>query len=332
MSVAAPAAPGRGPVEPRGTLRHRLAERGIDRQLWFLVPGLVFLLALFVFPFINGLISAFTLAPAGLAGPIPGTPLADQGNYFWSNFTEFFTYTAGGNAVYRDSIFTTLLLAIPVSLFNTLLAVPLAYRMRGAFRHKRLLTMLLAVPLTLGPLFIAYGIITYLGGGGWLSHVLAALHIAPISWDLTRINSTLAVAISLVLSGFPYAFLLVLSYISGIDPNLEQAAATLGASSWQRFWHITAPLLAPGLAITFCLAFVFSFSVFPSAIMLGGVGFLHTNVIAVQIYDTIVTGNGDFHFANAISMIMATVELLVIGLVLMARSWMYRGTTTGGKG
>lgn len=330
MSVAAPAA--RDPVKQRRTLRHRLAERGIDRQLWFLVPGLLFLLLIFVYPFINGLISAFTLAPAGNAGVIPGTPLADQGNHFWSNFTEFFTYTAGGNPTYRDSIFTTLLLAIPVSLFNTLLAVPLAYRMRGAFRHKRLITMLLAVPLTLGPLFIAYGIIEYLGGGGWLSHVLAALHIAPVSWDLTRINSTLAVAISLVVSGFPYAFLLVLSYVSGIDPTLEQAAATLGASGWQRFWHITAPLLAPGLAITFCLAFVFSFSVFPSAVMLGGVGFLHSNVIAAQIYDTIVTGNADYHFANAISMVMAVVELAVIGVVLMARNWMYRGTTSGGKG
>ena len=52
---------------------------------------------------------------------------------------------------------------------------------------------------------------------------------------------------SLVITGFPFAFLLVLSYLSGIDPTLERAAATLGAGWAQRFRRITLPLLAPGL-------------------------------------------------------------------------------------
>ena len=43
------------------------------------------------------------------------------------------------------------------------------------------------------------------------------------------------VLFSLVITGFPFAFLLTLSYLSGIDPTLEKAAATLGAGWWQRF-------------------------------------------------------------------------------------------------
>ncbi|MEK8110334.1 ABC transporter permease subunit [Micromonospora sp. M12] len=43
----------------------------------------------------------------------------------------------------------------------------------------------------------------------------------------------------LVVSGFPFAFLLTLSYLSGIDPSLEAAAATLGAGWWQRFRSIS---------------------------------------------------------------------------------------------
>ena len=73
------------------------------------------------------------------------------------------------------------------------------------------------------------------------------------------------VLFSLIITGFPFAFLLVLSYLSGIDPTLERAAATLGADTWQRFRQITLPLLAPGLATTFVLTFVLAFSVFPSA-------------------------------------------------------------------
>jgi putative spermidine/putrescine transport system permease protein len=52
--------------------------------------------------------------------------------------------------------------------------------------------------------------------------------------------------LSLIVSGFPFAFLLTLSYLSGIDPNLEAAAATLGASWWQRFRMISFPLCCQG--------------------------------------------------------------------------------------
>ena len=72
--------------------------------------------------------------------------------------------------------------------------------------------------------------------------------------------------ISLVVSGFPFAFLLILSYITGIDPVLARAAATLGAAPGAQFRHIYLPLLAPGLAMCFCLSFVQAFSVFPSAV------------------------------------------------------------------
>ena len=75
--------------------------------------------------------------------------------------------------------------------------------------------------------------------------------------------------ISLVVSGFPFAFLLILSYVTGIDPGLAKAAATLGADPKAQFRHIYLPLLAPGLAICFCISFVQAFSVFPSAVLLG---------------------------------------------------------------
>ena len=59
-------------------------------------------------------------------------------------------------------------------------------------------------------------------------------------------NNYLGVMFSLVITGFPFAFLLISSYLSGIDPSLEQAAKTLGAGWWQRFRRIVLPLLAAG--------------------------------------------------------------------------------------
>ncbi len=77
------------------------------------------------------------------------------------------------------------------------------------------------------------------------------------------------VFLSLLITGFPFTFLLTLSYVTGIDPSLEQAAATLGAGPAKRFREIFLPLLLPGLAITFCLSFVQAYSVLPSAILVG---------------------------------------------------------------
>ena len=92
---------------------------------------------------------------------------------------------------------------------------------------------------------------------------------------------------------------------------------------------ITLPLLAPGLATTFCLTFVLAFSVFPSAILVGNpTG--ETRVISIAAYQAAYE-QYDYPFASAIAMVMGAVELVVIALVLLWRSRFYVGST-GGKG
>ena len=130
-------------------------------------------------------------------------------------------------------------------------------------------------------------------------------------------------------SGFPFAFLLTLSYLSGIDPSLDAAAATLGAGWWQRFRYVTVPLLAPGVATSSCLPFVLAFSVVPSANLVGypqG----STHVISIAAYDAAFQ-RYDYSMASAIAMIMAAVMLAVVAVVLYGRGRLYRGGT-GGKG
>ena len=105
--------------------------------------------------------------------------------------------------------------------------------------------------------------------------------------------------------------------------------ATLGASRRQRFRTITMPLLAPGLAVTFCLSFVLAFSVFPSAVMVGNPAG-ETHVMSIAAYETALRDN-DFAMGSAIAMLMALVMLIVIGVVLVWRTTLYRGAT-GGKG
>ncbi|MEP9383020.1 sugar ABC transporter permease [Nocardioides sp. KR10-350] len=311
--MSAPASPGvdvrrPSPAAPRrSTLRHRLADRGVDRTLWLVLPATVFVLVLFIYPFIYGLQLSF--APQDGGGPL-------------ANYREFFS-----DPYLRGTIWKTLRLGVPAAVFNVLASIPIAYVMRGRVRGKRTITTLLVIPITLGTVLTAQGLIMYAGPQGWLNKVLTALHVTD--QPLPLVHNWTGVFLSLVITGFPFAFLLTLSYLSGIDPSLEKAAATLGAGPMQRFRKITLPLLAPGLAITFTLSFVLAFSVFPSAQMVGKPSG-STRVISIAAYDAAFQ-QFDYSMGSTIAMIMAVVMLVVIGMVMVWRATLYRGST-GGKG
>jgi putative spermidine/putrescine transport system permease protein len=270
-------------------------------------PAVLFLLLLFVYPFLYGLLLSFQPA---------------QGDWL-ANYAKFFA----DSHLWR-TILTTFWLALPVTLINVGLALPIALRMRHKSRYQRWITTILVVPVTLGTVLIAEGMLTYLGPKGWLSQFLQFVQFYEGPIRLT--HNYWGVLLSLVISGFPFTFLLILSYITGIDPVLERAAATLGARPWDRFRHIYLPLLAPGLAITFCLAFVQAFSVFPSAVLVGAPAG-STRVISLAAYEAAFE-QYDYPMASAVAMIMGFAQLAIVAAVLGLRRGFYRGPVAAGKG
>jgi putative spermidine/putrescine transport system permease protein len=292
----------------RTSWSRRLSERGLDRLSWLMVPGLVFIALLFVYPCIYGILLSFQTTK--------GVPTL-------GNYARFFT-----DPYLRDTIQNTFRIALPASLFNVVVSVPLALGMLRRPKASRWVNTLIIIPITLGTVLVAEGLLNYLGPLGWLNRVLMSTGLLTQPLDI--LHTYKAVIVSLIITGFPFSYLLVLSYMSGINPKLGEAARMLGASSAQRFWHVTLPLLAPGLAITFCLAFVLSFSVFPSANLLGNPsGDSHVlSVAAAQA----AFEQYNYPLASTISVITAIVELLVIGVVLAWRNRLYRGSTAGNKG
>ncbi len=296
----------RGAAADRLPLRLVLAQRGIDGVTLLVLPSVVFILALFVYPFLYGLALSFA--------PKTGDWLQNYRHFF----AEPFLY---------KTIWTTLQLAVPATLVNILLSVPVAMRVR-LMRRQRLLTTILVLPITLGTVLIAEGLLNYLGPQGWLNRVVVLLGLAPS--PLRLVHNYWGVFLSLIISGFPFTFLLTLSYITGIDPSLEQAAATLGANARARFRHIFLPLLAQGLAIAFCLSFVQTFAVFPSAVLLGAPAG-PTRVITIAAYQAAFE-QYDYSLASAIAMIMGAVQLVIVVAVLAARGLVYRGPAGSAKG
>src|SRR5262249_48285965 len=106
----------------------RLAARGLDGLTLLVVPAVVLVVLLFVYPFLYGLWLSFQ--------PKEGGWLANYAKFF----SDPFLY---------ETIGKTLWIAVPATLFNVLVSVPVAMRVR-LIRRQRLLTTILILPITLG--------------------------------------------------------------------------------------------------------------------------------------------------------------------------------------
>jgi len=273
-----------------------------------LSPALLFVLILFIYPFIYGMFLSLTDA---------------DGAFTLDNYGRFFTDDWDS-----ATILTTLWISLPVTILNVAASIPFAYYMRRGVRGEKLITFLLIVPITLGTVLISEGMLTFLGPTGWFNQLLMGLHLVKNPVQLT--HNYWGVVLSLAIQGFPFAFLMLLGYVSGVNPDLEKAAQMLGATKTQTFWKVLFPLLIPGIAISFCLNFVMCFSVFPSAVLLGQPSG-PTRVISIAAYQWAFE-KFDFNASSAISMVMAAIELLVISLVFVGRSRFYKGASIAGKG
>ena len=287
-------------------LSHRLADRGVDWSLLLLLPAVLIIGGLFVYPFIYGLSISFE-------------PL--KGNNPFSNYTDFL-----GDPYLRDSIVKTLQLALPVAVVSVVFAVPLAFQMRRDFRGRRAITLVLMLPLTFGSILVAQGMMRVFSDGGWVNLLLEMVGIPKQQLIYNYVGTFIATTTVTI----PFVFLLLMGFFGGINRSLEHAAASLGASRAARFWRITLPLASPGIVTAFMLALVEAFAVFPSAILVGQPDNA-THVLTLPIYAG-ASQNSDYGAAAAIAIIMTVIELVILGVLVTVRNRIYRGPATGGNG
>lgn len=273
-----------------------------DRPALLLLPALLFLVALFIYPMLYGV--QLSLNPA------EGGPFSSYAR-FWSD------------PFLRDTVWITFRLAIPGTLINVAIALPLAVLMRGRFRGKHFITSALIFPIVLGSVLIGKGLLNYLGSAGWLNRTLEALGI--IDQPLVLTGNYWGVLLAIIIADLPFVFLLLLSYASGLDEDLEKASAVHGAGPWQRFRRVTFPLLIPGLVTTTALGFVLAFGTFPSALIVGAPAG-ETRTMGIAAYRAAFQ-EFDYSMASTISMLMAVIELAVVAVIFSLRLRVHQPTT-----
>ncbi len=178
--------------------------------------------------------------------------------------------------------------AVLSTALTLLLGLPGAYVFaRYTFPGKALLQALATVPFVLPTVVIATAFTALLGSQSPLRYTLSAILLAHIFYNVT-----------LVLR-------MVGSFWANLDPHLEQAARTLGASPWRAFCEVTLPLLMPALGAAALLVFIFCFTSFGVILILGGPRFA---TLEVEIYRQTVNF-ANLPLAAALSLVQITITL-----------------------
>ena len=145
-------------------------------------------------------------------------------------------------------------LSLRVAVVATLVALPLAVWVahilaRKSFRGRWLLNAIVHLPLVLPPVVTGYLLLVLFGANGWIGRILADVFGITLAFRWT--GAALAAAIM----AFPLMVRAIRLGLEGVDPGLEVAARTLGASNWRVFRTVTLPLIGPSILAAIVLGF-----------------------------------------------------------------------------
>jgi putative spermidine/putrescine transport system permease protein len=243
--------------------------RKLDRRTYWglLIPGALGLLVSYVLPLLWILRMSFN--EGGPNGLVISTFSLDS-------FLEPLT-----DPYYLEVTFTTFKMGLLVAVLCIIVSYPIGlFLARMTSKWKGVLTALAIAPLLTSSVVRSYGWIVILGSDGLVNSSLTGLGIISTPVKLT--NNFTGVVIGLVEIFMPYAILVMISGFGQLNVQLEQAAASLGASRLKVFTRITLRLSMPGVLTAFLLVFVLTISTFVTPRLLGGGA---VRVLATEIYD-----------------------------------------------
>ena len=258
-------------------------------------------------------VASAALVVAGSVYPIGAVLGAALSPEAWSRYAEFFT-SATDLGILRN----TLVLGVLVGLAGTAIGFLFAFvQTRLDVPGKRVLHLIALVPVVSPPFAVATATIVLFGRRGLITHGLFG-----VEYDIYGLDGLVFV---LALSLFPVAYLGLLGMMRGLDPAMEEAAMTMGASRWRVFRTLMLPLLAPGLAAPFLLLFVEAIADLANPLVVSG----DYTVLASRAY-LAVTGEYDTTSASVYSLILLVPS---IGVFVAQRYWLGRKvrTTITGK-
>jgi putative spermidine/putrescine transport system permease protein len=197
------------------------------------------------------LVALFLLLPIAIVVPMSfSTAISFEfppPGYSLGYYAKYFT-----SEEWLEPTLNSLVIALGASALTMLLVVPAAFGyVRYRFRGKALVNLLMMAPLI-------------------VPHVVSALAYYGFLGRARLTGTHLGVIVAHGVLAVPVAFLVITATLKGFDRNLERAAMSAGAGPLRTFFHVTLPVLRPGMLVGALFAFLSSFNEAVVVIFIGG--------------------------------------------------------------
>jgi len=211
------------------------------------------------------------------------------------------------------ALLLTMRLALVSTLVLLVLGTPLAWWLaRGRWRGRVIVDTLVALPLVLPPTVLGFYLLLAMGAGGPLGRLTEALGLPPLAFSFAGL------VVGSVLYSLPFVVQPLRDAFAGIDQQLLDAAATLGAGPRDRFFRVALPLARAGLITGAVLGFAHTLGEFGVVLMIGGNIPGHTQVASIAIYDHVETM--EYGRAHVLAGAMLVISfLLLLGTRILSR-------------
>ena len=259
--------------------------REARRYLLLLVPAVLVLLALFVYP---------------LLGIVDRSVYKPRVGYTLDYYAQIWRVP-----VYLTVIWRTFQTSALVTLLCLALGYPLAYVLATLRpRVAQLVMIVVILPFFTSIIVRTYAWMVLLGRNGVVNQYLTWLGLTDAPLPLLYNKGGVLIGMTYVL--LPYMILTVYSVMRGIDPAFIRAAHSLGASRWQAFRKVFLPLSLPGIAGGTLLVFILSLGFFITPALMGG----PSDVMIAMLIEREVEFTLNWSFASALAVILLVLTLI----------------------
>jgi sulfate transport system permease protein len=199
------------------------------------------------------------------------------------------------------------------TLFNVLFGLLAAYVLsRYMFFGRTALIVTISLPTAIPTAVAGFALLLLWGKYGIIGKFLSEDHqimFTPYAIILANIFVT-----------FPLAFGVLMSVFETMDRSLEEASATIGATRWQTFWHVTLPSLRGAIVTGALLTFARAIGEFGSTILVSGN--LAGSTQTAPLYIFAKFNEGQVEAANAVAIVLALFSFAIFSVLFFARDWL----------
>ena len=233
----------------------------------------------------------------------------------WAQFIHTVT-SPPAFAAYRLTFGASFCAAVVNAFFGLLVAWVLV---RYNFFGKKLIDAIVDLPFALPTAVAGITLAAIYSEHGWIGMWLKPLGIKVAFTQL-------GVFVALTFIGLPFVVRTVQPVLEDLDPEIEEASASLGANRWQTFWRVILPTVRPALLTGFALAFARALGEYGSVIFIAGNIPLKTQITPVVIMGEL--DMFDYAKATAIAEVMLVTSFAMLLSVNVLQWWANRHNTT----